>query len=96
MTHISIGIQLQILTLVQQSKKATITCVASITHLSEDEVIDIALNLPLKIEGKYLMAIQSEDMIDKKKVMTKEEYDTLNPKPAPTFCEAKRSKYAKY
>jgi len=88
-------VEQKILTLVQQKKKARISWVASIVLLTEGEVTEIASSLKIKIEGEYLIAPQTKE-VDSKKSLTKEEYDQLNPKPAPTFCEAQGSKYSKH
>jgi len=92
MSIITEQIKDQVLTLVQQQKKAKIKWIARIVLLTEEQLIDLAPKLDLKIDGEYLVA--SKKMIEeaKSKNLSKEEYDQLNPKPAPTFCEAKASR----
>ncbi|NHJ06150.1 MAG: hypothetical protein EAX90_15085 [Candidatus Heimdallarchaeota archaeon] len=93
MSVIDKEIKNQILTLIQQQEKVKISWVASIVRLTEEEILEIASKLNLKVEGEYLIiAPQNKEVINKKKRLTKEEYDQLNPKPAPTFCEAKKAK----
>ena len=82
----------QVLTLVQQQKKTKIKWISSIVFLTEEQLIELAPTLELSIDGDYLVAPQKLLDKNKHKNLTKEEYDKLNPKPAPTFCDAKASR----
>jgi len=92
MNIIDKDIENQILSLVQQQEKVKISWIARIVLLSEEEIVELASKLNLKVEGEYLITLQNIVTVNKKKKLTKEEYDQLNPKPAPTFCEAKKAK----
>lgn len=86
-------IEKQVLSLVQQQKKVKINWIASIVILTEKEIVGLASRLNIEVDGEYLIAPKNKDGEDKKKSLTKEEYDRLYPKPAPTFCDAKASRY---
>ncbi len=88
-------IEKQVLSLVQQQNKVKINWIASIVLLTEDEIVDLASRLHIEIEGEYLITPKNKKGEAKKKTLTKEEYDQLYPKPAPTFCDAKVSRYKK-
>lgn len=95
MTTITKETEKQVLSLVQQQKKVKINWIASIVLLTEKEVAEIASELNIEVDGEYLIASMTKEAETKKKTLTKEKYDQLYPKPAPTFCEAKTSKYSK-
>jgi len=93
MNIITEEIEEQVLSLVQQQKKVKINWIASIVLLTEKDVIELASKLKIEVDGEYLIAPEIKEAETKKKNLTKEEYDTLYPKPAPTFCDAKASRY---
>jgi len=78
----------QILVLVQNKNRTKIQWLATIVSVSENEIIDLVSDLDLIIEGEFVINPQSKS---KPKNLSKQEYDELNPKPAPSFCEAKKS-----
>ena len=78
----------QILALVENQKKTKIQWLATIVSVSEDEIIELASDLNFIIKDEYVINPSSKS---KPKDLSKEEYEKLNPKPAPTFCEAKKS-----
>ena len=76
-----------ILALVENQKKTKIQWLATIVSVTEEEIIKIAPELELLIENEFVINPHSKS---KPKDLSKVEYDNLNPKPAPTFCEAKK------
>ena len=93
MNIITKEIEEQVLSLVQQQKKVKINWIASIVLLTEKDIIELAFKLDIEVDGEYLIAPKVKEGGPKKKNLTKEEYDKLYPKPAPTFCDAKASRY---
>ncbi|MHA1556097.1 MAG: hypothetical protein ACTSPM_04100 [Candidatus Heimdallarchaeota archaeon] len=93
MNIITEEIEEQVLSLVQQQKKVKINWIASVVLLTEKDVIELASKLEIEVDGEYLIAPKTKEDEAKKKNLTKEEYDRLYPKPAPTFCDAKASRY---
>jgi len=78
----------RILALVENQKKTKIQWLATIISVSEEEIIKIAPELELIIENEFIINPHSKS---KPKDLSIAEYDRLNPKPAPSFCEAKKS-----
>ena len=81
----------KIMILVQQKGKAKISWLAAIVQLPEDEIRRCAIKLKLVIKDEYLISLEENTL--RSKDLSPEEYEKLYPKPAPTFCEAKKSKY---
>jgi len=75
----------RILALVENQKRTKIQWLATIVSVSEEEIIKIALELNLLVENEFVINPQS-----KSKDLSKAEYDELNQKPAPSFCEARK------
>lgn len=77
----------RILALVENQNKTKIQWLATIISVSEEDIIRFAIELDLLIEDEFVINPHSKS---KPKELSKAEYDRLNPKPAPTFCEAKK------
>lgn len=75
----------RILALVENQKRTKIQWLATIVSVTEDEIIALAPELDLVIEDDFVINPQS-----KTKELSKAEYDELNQKPAPSFCEARK------
>ncbi|MHA1740024.1 MAG: hypothetical protein ACTSXA_13640 [Candidatus Heimdallarchaeota archaeon] len=83
-----VDLKQRILALVENQKRTKIQWLATIVSVSEEEIIKIAPELDLLIENEFVINPQIKD---EPKDLSKAEYDRLNPKPAPSFCEAKKS-----
>ena len=77
----------RILALVENQKKTKIQWLATIISISEEEIIKIVSELDLLIEEEFVINPHSKSQ---SKELSIAEYDRLNPKPAPSFCEAKK------
>jgi hypothetical protein len=73
----------RILALVENQKRTKIQWLATIISITEEEIIELASELDLIIKDEFVINPQSKPMD-----LSKAEYDELNQKPAPTFCEA--------
>ena len=82
----------QILSLVKNQRKAKINWIVSIVQRTEKEVLEIANELNLEIDGEYILYPFEELPEVEKNKLTKDEYDKLYPRPDPTFCETRGSK----
>ena len=80
----------QLIKIVNQKTKVKIPWLAVIFQLTEEEIKELAIKNNLEIEDEYLVSFESD--ANSSKDLSSEEYEKLYPKPAPTFCEAKRSK----
>ncbi len=78
----------RILALVENQKRTKIQWLATIVLVTEEEIIKIAPEIDLVIENEFVINPHSKS---KPKDLSIAEYDELNPKPAPSFCEAKKS-----
>ena len=87
MSNFEDDLKQRILALVENQKRTKIQWLATIVSVTEEEIIKIVSELDLLIEEEFVINPHSKSQ---SKELSIAEYDRLNPKPAPTFCEAKK------